>query len=178
MKTGIAIAIALLLAPSMACAQERNSLAMDLGTNPAATNAFHGNKVANGDATHKSAFGRVMDGMIASLKKHLGPAWRDTLVIVTSEFGRTVRANGSSGSDHGTANALFALGGALPRTGIIADWPGLATSSLHEGRDLRTTRPVEAVLAALAGAHFAVEPGDAARLLYPALPGLEPLALA
>ena len=121
---------------------------------------------------------RSLDGMIASLKKHLGPAWRDTLVIVASEFGRTVRANGSSGSDHGTANALFALGGALPRTGIIADWPGLATSSLHEGRDLRTTRPVEAVLAALAGAHFAVEPGDAARLLYPALPGLEPLALA
>ena len=46
MKTGIAIAIALLLAPSMACAQERNSLAMDLGTNPAAANAFQGNKTA------------------------------------------------------------------------------------------------------------------------------------
>ena len=67
MKTGIAIAIALLLAPSVACAQERNSLAMDLGTNPAPTNAFEGNKVADGNATHKSAFGRVMDVMIASL---------------------------------------------------------------------------------------------------------------
>ena len=123
--------------------------------------------------THSNQHGRLarqaadLDHIILNLKAGLGAAWADTLVIIASEFGRTVATNGNGGTDHGTAGVLFALGGALPSSGVKADWPGLAKKGLFEGRDLATTTPVESVISALAGQHYGVAANEAARILYP-----------
>jgi uncharacterized protein (DUF1501 family) len=81
---------------------------------------------------------RQLDQAMMALKTGLGPLWRQTTVLVNTEFGRTARVNGTGGTDHGTGGAAFVLGGglsgALPGGRMLGDWPGL--SRLHEGRDL------------------------------------------
>jgi uncharacterized protein (DUF1501 family) len=62
--------------------------------------------------------------------------WADTALLVVSEFGRTARVNGTTGSDHGTATAAFLAGGTTRGGRVIADWPGLKPAHLHEGRDV------------------------------------------
>ena len=76
------------------------------------------------------------------MRTGLGADWANTLVIVATEFGRTVAPNGTGGTDHGTASAAMLLGGAVAGGKVIADWPGLSQGALYEGRDLKpTTRP-------------------------------------
>lgn len=91
---------------------------------------------------------RLLDRSMATLKTALGPAWRHTVVLVVSEFGRAVRPNGSGGTDHGTGGAAFAAGGAVRGGRVIADWPGLGERALHEGRDLRPTLDLRALFKA------------------------------
>jgi uncharacterized protein (DUF1501 family) len=86
-----------------------------------------------------------LDANLALLKKELGKTWNKTVVVVISEFGRTVAVNGSNGSDHGTAGAAFILGGAVNGGRVIADWPGLANSKLYQGRDLKPTLDARAI---------------------------------
>jgi len=73
------------------------------------------------------------------LSLQLGPVWRDTVVCVVTEFGRTVRMNGSKGTDHGTAGAAILLGGAIAGGRVATRWPGLAPNALYGGRDLAPT---------------------------------------
>lgn len=95
--------------------------------------------------THKSQVSRLKrefkhldDGLVA-LKTGLGDAWKDTLVIITSEFGRTVRQNGTAGTDHGTGGTMFLAGGTINGGQILGDWPGIGPSELFENRDLMPT---------------------------------------
>ena len=74
-----------------------------------------------------------------ALKKSLAAQWDNTLVIVATEFGRTVKENGTRGTDHGTASALFLAGGKINGGQILGDWPGLAISELYQQRDLKPT---------------------------------------
>ncbi len=77
----------------------------------------------------------ALDRALTALRTGLGPRWERTAVVVATEFGRTVRVNGTGGTDHGTGGAAFALGGALAgRGGLMGDWPGLAR--LYQDRDL------------------------------------------
>ncbi|MFV0297114.1 MAG: DUF1501 domain-containing protein, partial [Hyphomicrobiaceae bacterium] len=78
-----------------------------------------------------------LDAAIAALVEELGPAWKETSVLVVTEFGRTARVNGTSGTDHGTATVAILLGGGVRGGRVLADWPGLADAQLHEGRDLK-----------------------------------------
>jgi uncharacterized protein (DUF1501 family) len=64
-----------------------------------------------------------------------------------TEFGRTVRENGSGGTDHGTGGAMLFAGGALRGGQVLGEWPGLADNALYAGRDLLPTRDVRAVAA-------------------------------
>ena len=91
---------------------------------------------------------RLLDRMIVTLKGSLGSAWKHTAVLVVTEFGRTVAINGSRGTDHGTAGAAFVAGGAVRGGRVIADWPSLSDRALHEGRDLRPTLDLRALLKA------------------------------
>jgi uncharacterized protein (DUF1501 family) len=85
----------------------------------------------------------LLDEGIQSLQQGLGETWKDTLVIVTTEFGRTVALNGTAGTDHGTASCLLMLGGNIPQGGqVLGKWPGLAPSNLFEKRDLMPTSDV------------------------------------
>ncbi len=81
-----------------------------------------------------------LDTLVAALRDGLGADWNNTLVLVATEFGRTVAFNGTGGTDHGTASAAMLFGGALANGGSVkADWPGLATGKLYQGRDLKPT---------------------------------------
>jgi uncharacterized protein (DUF1501 family) len=126
--------------------------------------------------THFNQRGRVagqlkqLDAMIGACKAGLGSAWDHTLVLVATEFGRTVAINGTSGTDHGTASLTMLLGGAVNGGRVLSDWPGLAQGSLYEGRDLKPTTSLDAVIAGAVGSHFGVDP---ARLLKAAFPGVD-----
>lgn len=111
-------------------------------------------------------FGRL-DALLGSYRENMGETWNDTLVIVATEFGRTVAINGSNGTDHGTASAAMLLGGAVKGGRVIADWPGLRSQDLFEGRDLKPTTALEAVIAGAVSGHFALEPNNTMRTLFP-----------
>lgn len=98
----------------------------------------------------------ALDTALRELKRGLGPAWERTVVLVATEFGRTAEANGSRGTDHGTAGAAFLLGGAVAGGRVVADWPGLAPSALYEGRDLAPTLDLRSVLKGVLGEHLGV----------------------
>lgn len=124
--------------------------------------------------THSAQKGRLnaglngLDQMIGAIKSGLGAAWAHTVVLVATEFGRTVAVNGTGGTDHGTASAAMLIGGAVTGGRVIADWPGLRSSDQFEGRDLKPTLALEAVIAGALAGHFALDPAQVARTLYPA----------
>lgn len=126
--------------------------------------------------THSGQLGRLgaqlrgLDALIEALRTGLGPAWSDTLVIVATEFGRTVAVNGTGGSDHGTASALLLAGGSPWQGGrVVADWPGLSESQRYEGRDLRPTASLESTIAAAVAHHYALDAATVRQTLFPEL---------
>ena len=114
---------------------------------------------------------KSLDAMIAALRDGMGAAWANTTVLVATEFGRTVAANGTGGTDHGTASAAMVLGGAVHGGRVLGDWPGLAPAALYQGRDLQPTTSLDTLIATAAGECFAIEPERVARALFPQLPG-------
>jgi uncharacterized protein (DUF1501 family) len=110
---------------------------------------------------------RGLDAMLAALKEGLGAAWKDTVVLVATEFGRTAAANGTGGTDHGTGSAALLAGGAVQGGRVVADWPGLAASALYEGRDLRPTLGLDALIAAAAAETFGLDREKVGRVLFP-----------
>lgn len=133
----------------------------------------HANQGA--DAGQLAASFAALDAGIAALKGELGPAWRDTAVLVMTEFGRTVAPNGNKGCDHGTASAAFLLGGAVAGGKVIADWPGLAPAQLVDGRDLRATTDLRAVLKGVLGDHLGVPRAALDVGAFPDSAGVAPL---
>jgi uncharacterized protein (DUF1501 family) len=78
----------------------------------------------------------------------------DVLLLTMSEFGRTARENGSRGTDHGHANAMFVLGNAVKGGKVYGDWKGLKADQLNEGRDLALTTDFRTVFAEVAARHL------------------------
>ena len=99
---------------------------------------------------------RGLDAAMAALKESLGPVWRNTVVLVATEFGRTAAINGTRGTDHGTGAAAFLLGGAVAGGRVLADWPGLSRGALHEGRDLKPTGDLRAYIKGVLRDHLGV----------------------
>lgn len=89
-----------------------------------------------------------------SLAQGLGESYRRTVIVVLSEFGRTVRQNGTGGTDHGHGNVMWLLGGPVAGGRMLGEWPGLERAALHEGRDLAVTTDFRAVLTPLLQAHL------------------------
>lgn len=127
----------------------------------------------NGWDTHSGQRGRLavqlknLDAMLGSLKSGLGADWADTLVIVATEFGRTVRPNGTAGTDHGEASVAMMLGGAVAGGKVLVDWPGLATSQLYEGRDLKPTTSLDALIGGALSQHYGLEATAVMGKLFP-----------
>lgn len=84
---------------------------------------------------------------IAALYRDLGDRMSNIVILTMTEFGRTIRQNGSGGTDHGHASALFALGGPIKGGKVYGKWPGLSTDELYEGRDLALTTDFRDVFA-------------------------------
>lgn len=95
----------------------------------------------------------------------LGPRMKDVVLLTMSEFGRTVRENGTSGTDHGHGTAMMVLGGGVRGGRVLGRWPGLAPEQRFEGRDLAVTTDFRALFAEVLQGHL----GAAA--LEPVFPG-------
>ncbi len=108
-----------------------------------------------------------LDQGVLALRAALGPVWSDTVVAVVTEFGRTVAMNGALGTDHGTGGAAFLLGGAVAGGRVVTDWPGLAAARLQEGRDLRVTTDLYAVLKGVLEDHLEIGPSTVRRAVFP-----------
>lgn len=113
---------------------------------------------------------------LAALRDGLGAAWSKTVVLVATEFGRTVQANGTGGTDHGTGGVAFLLGGAVAGGRVVADWPGLAQDRLLEGRDLMPTADLRAVAKAVLIGHLGLAPAAVDAQVFPASAAVRPLA--
>lgn len=125
---------------------------------------------------------RTLDGVLATLREGLTApeaqgAWQRTVVLVTSEFGREVAVNGTQGTDHGTGGVAFVLGGSVRGGQVFGDWPGLAPSQRFEGRDLRITTDLRAVLRPLLAQQLRVSTSALDRSVLPGSAGLRELNL-
>ncbi|MBX3659212.1 MAG: DUF1501 domain-containing protein [Ramlibacter sp.] len=118
---------------------------------------------------------KSLDALIAALRDGLGEAWNHTTVLVATEFGRTAAANGTGGTDHGTASVAMLLGGAVQGGRVLGDWPGLGAGALHEGRDLRPTLGLDSLMATVAGECFGLDPQRVARTVFPQVATARPL---
>ncbi len=108
-----------------------------------------------------------LDAALASFEESLKPHWKDTAILIVTEFGRTARINGTAGTDHGTGTAAFLAGGAVKGGRVIADWPGLKDSQLYQGRDLRPTTDLRAVTKGVLADLYGVSPATLAEHVFP-----------
>jgi uncharacterized protein (DUF1501 family) len=97
---------------------------------------------------------REFGSSLAAFAQDLGDRMADVVVVTMSEFGRTVRENGSAGTDHGHANSMFVIGGPVAGGRIYGKWPGLNQEQLYEGRDLAITTDFRSVLGELVTGHM------------------------
>ena len=91
---------------------------------------------------------------IAALVTDLGDRMESVVILTMSEFGRMARENGTGGTDHGHAGAMFAIGGSIKGGKVHGKWPGLAREQLYEGRDLALTTDFRTVFSEIASKHL------------------------
>jgi uncharacterized protein (DUF1501 family) len=117
----------------------------------------------------------ALDSALGAVENGLGGAWQQSVVAVITEFGRTARINGTEGTDHGTATVALLVGGALNGGRVIADWPGLKEASLYEGRDLKPTTDLRAVMKGILRDHLRVDERALANDVFPGSQMARPL---
>ena len=112
---------------------------------------------------------------ILTLRSGLGRNWQNTAVLAITEFGRTVRENGSGGTDHGTGGAMVMAGGAVRGGAIHGAWPGLEEADLYQRRDLMPTDDLRRYAGWVMAAMFGVGKTAIGRDVFPALDmGVDP----
>jgi uncharacterized protein (DUF1501 family) len=116
-----------------------------------------------------------LDGALVEFESGLGAHWRDTVVVVSTEFGRTARINGTQGTDHGTGTIALLAGGAVRGGRVISDWPSLKQVSLYEGRDLKPTTDLRAVIKGVLSDHLGVSERALAETVFPDSAAARPL---
>ena len=109
----------------------------------------------------------ALDDALGAVESGMGEAWRETAVAVITEFGRTARVNGTAGTDHGTATVALLAGGAVKGGRVIADWPGVSEAALYQGRDLKPTTDLRAVLKGVLRDHLRLDERALASKVFP-----------
>ena len=130
-------------------------------------------------AGQKGRLAGALGGLSASLvalRAALGPAWKDTIVLMATEFGRTAHANGTGGTDHGTATASLLAGGGISGGKVMANWPGLADGKLYQGRDLMPTTDLRAVVKTVLREHLRLPQDRLDTLVFPNSGDAKPIA--
>jgi len=97
-----------------------------------------------------------LDTAIDDFKTAVGAAWKDTVMVAATEFGRTVRTNGDDGTDHGVGTVALLAGGAVNGGKVFGDWPGLAPNQLYEDSDLWPTTDLRSVFKGVLRDHLGV----------------------
>jgi uncharacterized protein (DUF1501 family) len=118
----------------------------------------------------------ALDDALAAVQSNMGPAWKDTVVVLATEFGRTAHINGTDGTDHGTATVALLVGGALKGGRVIADWPGLKSADLYENRDLKPTTDLRAVLKGVLKDHLRADDRALAQSVFPGSADVKPMS--
>ena len=116
-----------------------------------------------------------LDGALADFESGLGPRWRDTVVVVATEFGRTARINGTEGTDHGTGTIALLAGGAVKGGRVISDWPGLKVADLYENRDLKPTTDLRGVIKGVLHDHLGLAERVLAETVFPDSAAVKPM---
>jgi uncharacterized protein (DUF1501 family) len=111
---------------------------------------------------------RQLGDALAAFVRDLGPRAADVVLVAATEFGRTVRQNGTNGTDHGHASVAFVLGGGVRGGRVHGRWPGLRDDQLYEGRDLAVTTDLRSILAAAVAAQLGARHVDK---LFPGFSG-------
>ena len=124
-------------------------LKADLGVEVAFTDVNGWDTHVNQGSVNGQLANRLNDfsASIAAFWRDLGDSAANVTLVTMSEFGRTARENGTGGTDHGHANAMFVLGGDVKGGKVYGKWPGLDNEQLNEGRDLVLTTDYRNVLA-------------------------------
>ncbi|MFW5431208.1 MAG: DUF1501 domain-containing protein [Methylophilaceae bacterium] len=168
-------------------AMEANDLAGDTKTklNPAGIgkltaqflNKVNGPRIAmiesGGWDTHSAQNNRLkrqlssLDTLINALQQQLGKNWQKTTILVATEFGRTAAANGTGGTDHGTASVAMLMGGDLNGGRVLTDWPGLNQNNLFQGRDLNPTLNLNTLISSTLGERFGLDSEKVASTVFP-----------
>ena len=91
---------------------------------------------------------------LSTFVQALGSAYSDTVILVMSEFGRTVHENGNTGTDHGHGNVMWVMGGNVKGGKVYGQWPGLSGNELYEGRDLAVTTDFREVISVVLESQF------------------------
>jgi uncharacterized protein (DUF1501 family) len=117
-----------------------------------------------------------LDGAFAAFEHGLGPVWKDTVVMVATEFGRTAAVNGTTGTDHGTGTVAFLVGGGVKGGLVVADWPGLKFEQLYQNRDLKPTTDIRAVAKGVVSELFGLSGPVLAERVFPETGGLAPMS--
>lgn len=108
---------------------------------------------------------KLLTDSLEALVRGLGDRFGQTTILVMSEFGRTVRQNGTGGTDHGHGNVTWLLGGRVNGGQVLGRWPGLDSSALHEGRDLAITTDFREIIAGIAEQQFGLSDQSLAAVL-------------
>ena len=114
------------------------------------------------------ALGNLQDAIL-TLKSDLGPRWDKTAVVAVTEFGRTVRENGTRGTDHGTGGAMILAGGAIRGGRVYGEWPGLEEAALYARRDLMPTSDVRSYIAWLMHGLYGLDKSTLGTVVFPGL---------
>ena len=117
---------------------------------------------------------RILGEGIIALRDGMAEDWQRTAVVVVTEFGRTVAANGSGGSDHGTGSVAFLVGGAVRGGRVVGDWPGLAANRLYQNRDLYPANDVRGLLKAVLADHIGLDDRRLSTAIFPGSDGVAP----
>ena len=125
--------------------------------------------------TLQRKFGEL-DAGLRALHDGLGAAWDDTVVVIATEFGRTVAVNGTAGTDHGVGGVALLAGGAVRGGRVLGDWPGLRANALQDGRDLRATTDLRAVFKGVLASHLALSESALETRVFPDSREIAPLA--
>jgi len=116
-----------------------------------------------------------LNGAMINLRTALAGAWDQSVVLIVSEFGRTISPNGSAGTDHGSGGLFLAYGGAVNGGNVLTDWPGLTGRASRNGADLRPTIEARAIFKGVLQSHLKVDGNALDEFIFPNSRTIRPL---
>ena len=134
----------------------------DVGVEIAATDCGGWDTHAGQGAARGALASRLSElgGALAAFATDLGGRMADVCVVTMTEFGRTVRENGTRGTDHGHGSVMLVLGGSVKGRRVVARWKGLEERNLFEGRDLAASTDHREVLSEVLTKHMGIADAD------------------